>query len=257
MKTAFITTCMGRRQHASQSAAQLMSNPSIDGQNNFYVFVDFACPQHSGDAIQRRHPQAHIVWEVEYGQGTTFFHKSRALNLGAYRAKELGAEYLVFLDVDTLVSPELLDYISENADPDRFMIMLPNKENRDLCGFLGVATTAFQQVGGFDQRMLGWGAEDLDMRLKLLLRTKMQWTEVPCKLATILHHSDELRNRYSPFSSKQDSNQHNLRILDQNVRATTGLTCRQLFKTPLGHQVRTMLGLSSMPEEPRTENGRL
>lgn len=242
---AFITTCMERLSHAQVSAFFL--EPWIDGIQNHFIFVDFACPENSGAVIKHMLPHANIVQVPRpKNDEEVLFHKSLAQNLGARRAKQL-ADYFVFIDADTLVSPALMEFIFEHACSDRFMIFLPPKEKRDLCGFLGVSAQAFSDVRGFDERMVGWGAEDLDMRLRLFLTTQMPWTEVPSHMAHNIEHSDDLRTRYSPFENKKASNHHNLQILDANVQRLTGMPCNQLLDTPLGPAVRTLLGLTHSP----------
>lgn len=242
MKFAFITTCMGRLAHAKISSRQLLSDERIDGEQNFYVFVDYCCPEQSADWIIDNcskfyqgvniRPRCVTVCRVLVphldDDQEVLFHKAKALNLGAERAIALGADYLVFLDVDCLVTTEFLDDVFRLAHQDEFLIMLPDKERKDLCGFLGVSRASFEKVGGFDLRMVGWGGEDLDMRLRLHL-SGFGFREVPMNAHSI-SHGDELRTKFSPFDSKQASNHENLVILNQNVKKMTGKNCVDLMK---------------------------
>lgn len=249
MKFAFITTCMGRLAHAKLSSRQFMEDLRIDGENNFYVFVDYCCPEGSGDWIGRSYSKAHVIKQPPPEDMDedleAIFHKSHALNLGAIAALNLGADYLVFLDVDCLITTEFLDAVFKWANKDSFLIFMPEREQRDLCGFLGIPKDSFICRGGFDTRMIGWGAEDLDMRLRLFL-AGLYYTVMPISTAHSISHGDLLRTQYTPFDNKQDSNQRNLLILNDNVRKLTGRECVDLMEDPkVGTDIKNLLGLNS------------
>lgn len=237
---AFITTCKGRLDHVKKSAGVLLRDPRIDAAYNHYILVDYNCPQRSGQWLQQIYGSRANV--VTFPQAATF-HKTHALNLGIARAKVLGANYLVFLDADFIASPQLLDYIFKHAAANHFMIMLPNRAKRDLCGFLGAPLSAVRDVGGFDERMIGWGGEDIDMRLRLHLICGLPWFSVPCNLAWSIAHSDHLRTAYCPLSDKNASNRRNMALLDANIQRATGATIRQLLGGPQGKSIRVLLGL--------------
>lgn len=248
---AFITTCMGRLEHAKLSSQLLMADPRIDGKHHHYVFVDFACPQESGTWIETTYGERASVVKVKAHAGDeneVLFHKSLAMNLGAGRATELGADYLVFIDADFLANAELLNYVFRHAKKEEFMVFLPKRAQRDVCGFLGVPLEAFYQVNGFDQQMIGWGAEDIDMRLRLYLgEGKLTCHMLPIHLASFIGHSDELRHQYSVFSLKE-SNKRNMQRCNQNMIRVTGKTLHQLLDDPFSF-VDSLLGIAQLPEQ--------
>ena len=207
MRLAFITTCMDRLDHVKQSVPALSSQELI--------FVDYMCPDHSGDWVRKNYPQVDVV-QVPVPPlpdgAAPVFHKSGAMNRGAVRAIGLGADFLVFLDADTIVTPEFLDFVFEHARPDRFLFCNPPIEKRDLCGLLCVPKDSFVLLGGFDERMIGWGTEDLDMRMRLHFIAGLAWTLIPHNLVSAIEHSNELRERHSPFSLRE-SNDRNKQIM--------------------------------------------
>lgn len=252
--------CMGRLDHAKQSVPALMA---FIGTNSF-VFVDYYCPDHSGAWVSKKFPTA-IVEDLSQqapltGQRRPVFNKPTACNSGALAAIQAGAEYLVFLDADTLVSPQLIAFILGNASRDRFMIFEPSLEQRDLTGFLVVHKSLFLKVGGFDREFQGWGAEDLEMRVKLLLRGGapiddpkailrdpkkhlLRWTEIPAVLAQSIPHGDSRRVSHYENKDKDSSHGLNLNLLCANIYNWLGIHPVDLHDTPLGPYIRRLIGM--------------
>jgi hypothetical protein len=263
---AFVMPCMNRRDHAERSVAELMKDPRIDGKHNHFVFVDFYCPDHTGDILAHTYKdRVHVLSIAEQNPlppgKSAFFHKPLAHNSGAFEALMLfNPQYLVFLDADTLVTKHLLDFVFHHASPDRFLIFEPNNEaKRDLTGFLVVHKRAFTRVNGFDTRFMGWGAEDLELRIKLLLRglapynnpreilrnpsLAMQWTEIPLVLANAIPHSDERRTGNYEEKDKDKSHSKNLNLLCSNIYEWLGVHPLDLQYTPLSSRIQRLLGM--------------
>ena len=257
---------MGRLDHLKQSAAALLADSRIDGVNNHYIVVDFYCPDRCGEWIQNKYKQrAHVLEfskQVPLEPGRrALFQKPLAHNSGAYEAlATYNAQYLVFLDADTIVSPTLLNFIFGHASPDRFLIFEPNHgPQRDLTGFLVVHRRAFMKVNGFDLRFQGWGAEDLELRVKLYLRGRapldrprqilqqpelgMPWTEIPCDLASSLSHDDDRRTGNYREKDKDISHGKNLNLLCSNVFEWLGIHLIDLQGSALSSRIQRLLGM--------------
>lgn len=257
---------MGRLDHLKQSAAALLADSRIDGVNNHYIVVDFYCPDRCGEWIQNKYGQrAHVLEfskQVPLEPGRrAIFQKPLAHNSGAYEAlAACNAQYLVFLDADTIVSPTLLNFIFGHASPDRFLIFEPNHGvHRDLTGFLVVHRRAFMKVNGFDLRFQGWGAEDLELRVKLYLRGRapldrprqilqqpelgMPWTEIPCDLASSLSHDDDRRTGNYREKDKDISHGKNLNLLCSNVFEWLGIHLIDLQGSALSSRIQRLLGM--------------
>lgn len=267
---AFIQTCMGRKDHVQQSSKVLLEDSRIDGLNNHYILVDYFCPENTGDWVEEIYgDRATVVRASEKipspsdPDSTVVFNKPQAQNWGALAAiRELDMNYLVFFDSDTLVTPELLTFIFDNASSDRFMIFAPDLAKRDLTGFLVVHQRPFQKVNGYDLSFLGWGAEDLDLRLRLYLngmaplgspravlkdpdRYAMQWDEIPIELASSIPHQDDLRVQHYAEKDKDLSHEQNLDLLCKSIFSQLGKHPINLHPTALGPSMRRLLGVSS------------
>jgi hypothetical protein len=230
-----------------------------------FVFVDYYCPDGSGSWVQaqgrdRVRVEMAALKSPLSDDRQPVFNKPEALNLGALAAIEQGAKYLVFLDADTLVTPQLISFIRGNASLERFMIFEPSLERRDLSGFLVVHRIHFLKVDGFDSEFKGWGAEDLEMRVKLLLRGGapigdpkailrnpkkylLRWTEMPSILAQSIPHDDE--RRVANYANKDKDSSHNLNLnrLCANVYNWLGTHPADLHETALGPYIRRLLGM--------------
>jgi hypothetical protein len=141
------------------------------------------------------------------------------LNIGARHAVEHGAEHLCFLDADTLACPGLGPFLHESAHPERFLVEL---EGRSLFGFLGVPAAAFLRVGGFDESIVGYGGEDIEMRLRLRLVAGLDYVAAPRQLLRGLPHADELRTQHYAQKSRELSNGQNLDYVRRRVQEWTG-----------------------------------
>jgi hypothetical protein len=223
-KFAFITTCMNRLEHLKVSSSQLMKDPRV-GEDWLWVLVDFACPQKSGEWAENEYGERVEVVPIEPPddpKATVVFNKPLALNSGAMHAISLGVDYLCFIDADTIVTPRFLDYLDSAASLDCFNIVVPTMEKKDLTGFLCVHHRHFLRVGGYDIRFVGWGAEDLEMRLKLYLKGQLPFSEIPVEFAESIQHGDDVRTLEYEEKDKDKSHSLNLNQLCANVFSWTG-----------------------------------
>jgi hypothetical protein len=250
-KFCFITTVKGRLSHLRHCGEALMTDRRV-GKEWSWVVVDFACPEKSGDWVKERFGDRATVLYVpspddpdlpeDYDPALVPFVKTIALNSGAVEARDMGAEYLVFLDADTVVSPAFLEELDRLASLDSFLIVEPRADKRDLTGFLCVHHRHFFRVGGFDTNFQGWGAEDLELRVKLHLLGKLPFHELPA-LAASVTHDDSLRTRFYEQKDKDESHTRNLNRLCANVFKWTGKHLLQHYETQDGHAIRRLLGV--------------
>jgi hypothetical protein len=182
MSLCIITTCMGRLQHVRRTAPLAAAAAP-------YIFVDWSCPDAAGDWVEKRLPNAHVVRVP----GRKYFHKTRALNLGALRAMKLGYEYLCFADADTLIRPGALRWIERRLASDKMIIAY---EHADLSGFLVVPSRAFVAVAGYDHRFRGWGLEDAEMRARLHLHGGLRFQFIGGGLLEAIAHASRLRHAH-------------------------------------------------------------
>ena len=191
VRTAAVTVVHGRHDHLTVQEAGLARSQ---------VRPDVRCLVSISDPAIRSLASAHAE-VVECDSTAVGLPLALARNLGARRAMDLGAELIVFLDVDcvpgaTLIgryvdayarvagdalfagpvtylppAPEgyRLESLAEQTDPHPARPAPPEGElvtepNHDLFWSLSFAVSAatWRRIGGFDERYVGYGAEDTD-----------------------------------------------------------------------------------------------
>ncbi|WP_390893485.1 glycosyltransferase family 2 protein [Mycobacterium deserti] len=191
MRTAVITVVHRRHDHLALQEAGLVRSE---------IRADIRCVVAMSDPqIKALAPAAARV--VECDSATGDLPLARARNLGARCALDLGAELLVFLDVDCIPGAEMIGryvdaYRRVDGDallagpvtylppsPNRYRLeslesmtnphparpapasgVLLTEPNHDLFWSLSfaVSATAWRRIGGFDEVYVGYGAEDTD-----------------------------------------------------------------------------------------------
>jgi hypothetical protein len=226
-----VVSCMDRLLHLLRTLPRLLDL------GLHVVLVDYGCPNHCGtwarDAFAQHCDDQRLV--VVREDFVREFHKTRAHNLGARVAMLYGAQALCFLDADTLVYPGFEAFCAL-ARPGCFSIVRPSHWGRDLTGVLLLTTADFRSSGGFNEEFRGYGAEDLEMRLRLRLRCGLDFDFFPDDTVSAITHGDELRTRHYRHKDARRSHYRNLKLLDRLVRRWTGsgiLTLRDSSLQPL------------------------
>jgi hypothetical protein len=205
-----ISTCKGRLEHVKlTSVAFLKGTPD----NVHYLLVDFGCPQKTGqwvkDELSKMFPgRVDALLMTPYDD---VFRKTVALNAGAKKAIDLGADYLLYFDADTLVSKGFWDSISEHISKEHFIIVSPCEEKKDLVGFLVLSKDMYVESGGFDEKFVNWGAEDLEYRLRLYGKHKFKFVCIDAANIHSIPHGDGLRTEFYPMKDIRQSNVDNFK----------------------------------------------
>lgn len=218
-----IITCMGRLSFLQQTLPELLNHTEM-----YAVVVDYSCPDRAGDWVEQTHGASGRV-VVQRVPERTAFNKCEALNFGAARALEEGLDehVLVVLDADTRIEAGFWDWVQRTVRPDHFYSIEGSPDHIDLTGVLLVTAEHFVASGGFDERFVGWGAEDLDMRLKLYFKLGLPFGQIPPKLLTALPHEDELRVAHYQQKNRSESLYYNLHRMLRNVQEWTGRDLRE------------------------------
>lgn len=225
MTTTIVTTCKGRVSHLEISVASWLYVTPCP-----IVIVTDGCPEMTPAFRTALWDPDHRVRIIETGAAPSeHFSKPRALNLGAVHA---GTEDLLFLDADTLLFSAFWDWYVKRVTLDALFIVPPSPERKDLTGILGVARCEYLVVGGADGGMVGWGSEDLDLRLRLYLARKLRVIDIPPEFVASIPHDDLRRTRYYAEQDKMASHQRNLQRLVNNAEALTGQSIWSLLSDP-------------------------
>lgn len=234
-----IIPCMGRLAHLEHCLRSV-----IDRTNWPAIVVDYSCPDHCANWVESnfRDRVSTLRLTADHNElGKPVFNKCKAHNAGVRAAHQLGAEYICLLDADSIIESGVFEMmVLARLNPERFIFHTPSLELADLTGFLVVSTSAFFQAGGFDENFQGWGAEDLDLRLRLFFGAKLQFDLLPPGLLRSIPHDDALRTRYYQEQNKQQSHAFNVLRLVENYAKITGLDFLKICATP---DARVMLGL--------------
>lgn len=211
-----IVTSMGRLSFLKRTLPSVLA-----GMDATYCLVDYSCPDRSGDWVRDHYAEQYGSGRIEVVRsgGRETFHKTAALNLGARHAMERGAEYLCFLDADTLVYSTLGAFVRANLHPRQFLVAL---HGRSLFGFLVVPSRQLEVHGGFDESIVGYGGEDIEMRLRLQLVAGLSYLDAPRHSLRGIQHAPCLRTAHYAERDPQVTNVANLAYVREHVRAWTG-----------------------------------
>ena len=210
-----IITCMGRLSHLQQTLPIL-----LQGRTDVCI-VDYSCPDRCGDGVEATSGDEDVY--VERVEGKTLFHKPEALNRGAARAIERNPNtFLLFVDSDTITTPMLWAWLRAAIVPPEavkhFYYVAASEAGRDNTGLLF--------SGGYEERMRGWGAEDLEIRFRLFFKEQLGYAEIPADSVRAIGHGDPTRVAHYEEKDKMASHDRNLVVLADNVKGWTGMSLR-------------------------------
>jgi len=229
MNTTIVTTCKSRRRYLEQAAASWLSATPCP-----ILVVDDGCPELAGAPLSGVLTDARIRIHASGAGIYNHFSKPIALNLGAELAE---TDRLLFLDADTLVFSRFWVWYSRRVTADALFIVPPSVEARDLTGVLGVTRADYLAVDGADPGFVGWGAEDLDLRLRLHLARALRTIEIPTELVGAIPHGDDLRTQHYAEKDKRVSYEHNMARLITNAERASGRSIHALLQDPVVHRL--------------------
>ncbi len=147
MNFSIITTCKGRLHYL------LRSLPSFVGQADCEVLVvDYDCPQDTARVVAEKFPTVRVV-KLHDRPG---FNPATARNAGAAVAQ---GRVLVFLDSDIVVVGDLTTRLATLSPGSYGEFVGPN----DVRGSCVIPADAFRALDGYDDVIMGYGCEDLDL----------------------------------------------------------------------------------------------
>jgi glycosyltransferase involved in cell wall biosynthesis len=214
-----ITPCMNRLEFLRRTAPLVLKNQHLN-----YCVVDYSCSEQCGDWLEQTFPEAIAAGRCVALRvpGQSLFNKCSAHNAGARRALAEGAEYLCFLDADTLVTPDFFGWLLPELQRKRFLIAALGPDGCDvpsLTGLLVVSAAEFAATEGFDESFTGWGSEDIEMRLRLHVQHELEYGDIPLSLVAPIWHEDALRSSNYEQKNIHVSDRQNFSRLVQKLSA--------------------------------------
>lgn len=184
-KISFCITCMNRLEHLKKTLPINITYALENFQNFEFVLLDYHSSDGLGDWVQANMSQEIDKQILAFFQ--TFepqsYHRSHSRNM-AFRLAT--GDILVNLDADNFIGKGFTKWIHENMIDGSFMATEETiDENRfkDAMGRVCVWKKDFLKVRGYDERMAGYGFEDIDFKTRL---TKIGLHLIPIKKATFL-----------------------------------------------------------------------
>jgi len=223
-----ITTCKGRLSHLKRSL------PSFASEFQSVIVVDWNCPDHTTEWIENlNHPN---ITPLFHKEGTEVFHKTAAMNVGAKYAIAHGATQLCFIDADTLIIRDNLRAELETLEQDQIAITGPKTfAHSQLVGFLCVESTRFQRIKGFNETFIGWGYEDLDIRMRLICGVGCKPIWIDETMFASITHDNTARRQFQP-DTLVESNKRNRDLFRAGLRVRLSEHWSQELKDALPYK---------------------
>jgi hypothetical protein len=186
-RVSIVSTCMGRLAHLRETLPTWASQPGAE-----VVVVDWSCPDGAADWVGRTFPDAKAVRVP----GQAVFHLTAARNAGAAAAT---GDWLAFVDADVALAPDFGSQVFPRLGEPAFW--LAEGGPKELAGTMLVPRAAFEAAGGYDEAIVGWGSEDVDLYRRLAARglAKLRF---PGALLACIPHGDDLRVAHAEIKEK-------------------------------------------------------
>jgi hypothetical protein len=194
-----VSTCKNRLAHLQQSLPSWLEHTDCK-----VLVVDYHDPEGAADWVESIGSDRARAVRFP-APPRQYFNKPEALNYGI---AQVDTPYTFLLDADVVADSRLRIPL---VSGDRFVVAKTSRRTRDLTGLLLAPTQELRKVP-FDPTITGWGAEDLDVRIRLA--TRLKYDVYPFTGLTSIEHSDALRTAcYQVKSIRMNFARNMLRLL--------------------------------------------
>ena len=189
---------MGRLHHLKQTLPRNIAW-NADHPDHEYVLLDYNSPDGMGDWVQSEYGDLLRSGRLVYYRydDAQFFSYSHARNMAARLCR---GEIICNIDADNLTGPGFARYI-EGAMKDKDLLVgcelekgvfTPILNDYGFTGRMAVRRQAFLDTGGYDEDMIAWGYEDIDLYHRLG-RRGLRCAPIDRQFLTALPHDDKER----------------------------------------------------------------
>jgi glycosyltransferase involved in cell wall biosynthesis len=178
---AFITTCKGRLHHLKQTLPQMLAEAPDE-----MIVVDYDCPDGAGAWVEAEYPQAKVVRAAHKPR----FNLCDARNHGAAVAE---SDWLFFVDADIRLTQGMLAKLRKLLAPGGFYMPEWSRGMPiDIWGSCVAPRETYTELGGYDEVLEGWGADDEDFYHRMQYRG-LERRHYPSDWVSPIEHDDAER----------------------------------------------------------------
>lgn len=185
-RISFTTGCKNRLTHLQQTLPRnLEDNPNAE-----FILVDYNCQQGTGQWVKDKLMNYIYLKRLVYlfvPKAGEYSH-SIVKNIGARHAS---GDVICHIDGDNFAGP-CTSYLEKVFEENPNSLVFQDK-NRSASGRIAISRNNFYKIHGYDEKMTGWGAEDIDFRQRALGISGMRIVEMPEVFINVIDHSDEFR----------------------------------------------------------------
>jgi glycosyltransferase involved in cell wall biosynthesis len=155
---SFVVTCMGRLAHVQKCLHSIVGQPRSEA-----VFVDYSCPEKSGEWVEANYPQVRVVRVPD----RKLFNKCEALNAGVAAAR---GSWVAIVDADCQLRPHFTERIVGALKPGEFAAREARSSLQSWVGGTGFVVFERGSKARFDEALgaIGFGDEDHDFCWQLI-----------------------------------------------------------------------------------------
>ena len=210
---AIITTCKGRLGFLRQTL------PAMVATGFPVTVVDYDCPEGTGDFVAANFPGVNLVRVKD----RPLFNHSEARNIGAANSS---SKLLAFIDADVLLKSTFSKFV-ETIDFAGGQFFIGDGAFDDtVVGACIVQRRHFERINGYDEVIVGWGYEDIDLYVRLRVGG-LERRFFPHDALTPIKHGDDLRVVFT--TQKDPGESYRLNHIYSRIKIDLeGLTRRQL-----------------------------
>lgn len=212
MNLTVVTTCVGRLRFLRQCLPTWRHLT-----DSILVATSDSCPDQTSEWCKENQ----VPCVKAYSPHEPVFNKPAYLNVAMLAVKSHFHPLVLLLDADTRVYDGFRDEIDQ-VPPGHFAFVQDDYRQRDLTGVLLVEQGAYWAAGGMDEGMRGWGAEDIDLRMRLRYQANKPFRLLQTHHLGYIEHSDELRTARYEEQNLNASNARNAVRMMQTYHRLTG-----------------------------------
>ncbi|HVI45110.1 MAG TPA: glycosyltransferase family A protein [Chitinophaga sp.] len=160
-------TCMNRQHHLEKTLPENIRMNS-DYPDAEFIILDYHSAAPFFNWLKEEYPQELKTGRLRYlrTEMPDYFHHSHAKNMAAVHAS---GEIICCVDADNFIGPGFLAYVNDAFCQDAaiFLTVDHNSTSQDLHGRICMWRHDFAALQGYDERMNGYGYEDIDLVKRL------------------------------------------------------------------------------------------